>query len=417
MSRIIDKAFDASRKIVRSIFKGSPNLITSADLNRQMEAFKYQLDQLDEKTGMVSDIRVEHSVASGTLTLSYNVSFLRFKGCEFNVATTSPVTMDINFTNSAPTAYLCLIADKKTVTYDDDSTHEIAGAKFADGTSMPAANQIVYENERIVLTHALSSLNNLVGVIGVFQLSEETGAAIFKGNFMPESTSLKMSGGGIIVDYNKNLAGAVNNGKSYDEAFSILENRANNLVTNWTYLTDDTGRGSNISFKLQNGVMYLNLPAQDISLNVTKMGAFLAYLGSFPSEVNSLLNAMFKGLNIPTYNKFNPGGLSDSDWIPYGDFGTFPVFSPYQVVSDDPIVEAFPKYGLAKISLVALYGGENNGFSGLGIAAYIDHIIEFSSNGKTTYIEGPVNWLSVASPAAHIYVPRIFGVLPLPGKF
>lgn len=415
MSRIIDKAFDASKKIIRSIFKGSPNLITSADLNRQMEAFKYQLDQLDDKTGILSDIEITHSLSAGTLSVSYTFSYIRFKGCSFSPAVSS---LNTNLTNSAPTAYLCLVADKRTVTYDEDSTHDIAGAKFSDGTSMPAANQVVYENEQLVLTHALSSLGNLVGIIGVFQLSEETGNVILKKNTILENSSLSMGSGGVISEVNSNLSGAVSSGKSYDEAFSILENRANNLVTNWTYLTDNTGSGdSSISFKLQNGVMYLNLPAQDISLTVTRVGAYLGYLGSFPSEVASLLNAMFKGLNIPTYNRFNSGGVSDPNWIPYGDFGTFPVFSPYQAASEEPVVvEAFPKYGLAKISLVALYSGENE-FSELAIAVYIDHIIEFSSDGKTTYIEGPVNWLSLGPSDAHIYVPRIFGVLPLPGKF
>ena len=49
MSKIVDKVFDAGKKIIRSVFLGSPNLFTTSDLNRQIEAIKYQLDSLDDK--------------------------------------------------------------------------------------------------------------------------------------------------------------------------------------------------------------------------------------------------------------------------------------------------------------------------------------------------------------------------------
>lgn len=411
MSRIIDKAFDASKKIIRSIFKGSPNLITSADLNRQMEAFKYQLDQLDDKTGILSDIEITHSLSAGTLSVSYTFSYIRFKGCSFSPAVRP---LNTNLTNSAPTAYLCLVADKKTVTYDEDSTHDIAGAKFSDGTSMPAANQIIYENEQLVLTHALSSLGNLVGVIGVFQLSEETGNVILKKNIILENSSLSMGSGGVISEINPNLSGAISSGKSYDEAFSILENRANNIVTGWRFLTDGQGGDTNISFRIQNGVMYLNLPSQELSMVVSRMGGVVLLLGEFPSDIIDRINSMFSSLNMTTNNKFNSGGLSSLDFIPYGEFGTFPIFSPYQEANEETTtLEHYPKYGFAKISLIAQYG---NNLS-VGIGMYVDHFIEFSSDGKVTFNEGPVDWLALQSPTAVVHVPRIFGVIPLPGKF
>ena len=46
MSKIVTKAFDATKKVVRSIFRGSPNLLTSSDLNRQFEALKHQIDEV-----------------------------------------------------------------------------------------------------------------------------------------------------------------------------------------------------------------------------------------------------------------------------------------------------------------------------------------------------------------------------------
>ena len=46
MSAIIDKVYDATKRIYKSVFKGAPNLITTADLNRQMSAFQAQLENL-----------------------------------------------------------------------------------------------------------------------------------------------------------------------------------------------------------------------------------------------------------------------------------------------------------------------------------------------------------------------------------
>lgn len=169
MSKILEKAFDASKKIIRSIFNGSPNLITTSDLNRQFEALKHQADKLDEKTGfLIEGGNLGFKLEGSTLKVDLVYDTMEYKGCSFDPDQTTIV--ETNFTASAPYAYFCLVADKETLTYDTDVTHEIAGAKFADGTSMRAADQIVYKNERFVLTHSVESLNNLVGIIAFFKL-------------------------------------------------------------------------------------------------------------------------------------------------------------------------------------------------------------------------------------------------------
>lgn len=227
MSKILAKAFDASKKIIRSVFLGSPNIFTSSDLNRQIEAIKYQLDQLDEKLGFLSDISFDCSLTDGSLKVTYTYSYLEFKGCSFSP---SIVPLSINFTASAPTVYVCLAANVTSVTYDDDASHEISGAKFENGTSMPAANQLVYRDETIVLTHSLSSISNLVGVLAVINKSS-TGTLILKPNVVSkESSALLSAGGGVITDFNANVRGAVTNGTPYDEAFSKLQYQLNRGV-------------------------------------------------------------------------------------------------------------------------------------------------------------------------------------------
>lgn len=175
MSRIISKAFDASKKIVRSIFRGSPNLLTSSDLNRQIEALKYQIDKLEERTNVDTDLDINVVSVSahkrnledptGTIKdsenrVTFTLGYMRFKGCLFT-PTVSPMTISIR-ENEQKKMYIHLVAEKKIVTYEDDFSHEISGAKFEDGSSMPAADNEVYFNEKIVCTENKNEPNSLV---------------------------------------------------------------------------------------------------------------------------------------------------------------------------------------------------------------------------------------------------------------
>lgn len=225
MSKILEKAFDASKKIIRSVFKGSPNLITTSDLNRQFEALKYQVDKLDEKTGFVitgSRTGLTYSLKSSTLNVTASYEGLIFKGCLF-----SPTKKDltINLTSSAPYAYLCLVADSEEVTYATDNSHDIAGAKFEDGTSMASANQLRYKNEDYVLVHSYSSVDNLVGVLVKFTLKNEN--VIIDENTIYDGDSLcfdrgnkikdlSLSGGSSIGDYPYGV------GDSYEDVFKKI---------------------------------------------------------------------------------------------------------------------------------------------------------------------------------------------------
>ena len=237
MSKILDKAFDASKKIIRSIFLGSPNLLTSSDLNRQIEAIKSQLDQIEDRVGFTSDMGVSASLSSGVASVTYVYSYLECKGCSFK-PTGGGTPLTINLTKSAPKAYLCLAADREIITYEDDFSHEIAGAKFSDGSSMAAANQMVYKNESIVLTHATGSVSNLVGVLAVIELTE-TNTIVIRRNYVAKIDSLPMdtlNRRRVILDYDNSLTGNIANNDPYDVAFSKLQNR---LILLGTQLLQD----------------------------------------------------------------------------------------------------------------------------------------------------------------------------------
>ena len=220
MSKILGKAFDATKKIFRSIFMGSPNLITAPDLNRQIEALKFQLDQLDDKVGVYSDFSVGYDFSGTTLTVTPDYSYLQFKGCSFQPELTP---MSINLTESAPEAFLCLVADSELVTYDTDFSHDIAGAKFEDGTSMAAANQMVYKNERLVLSHTLLGLDNLVGILYYFIVDPTIEDVFTRNNCVDRFSSVLLKSNSNISLYQKGFKTDIKAGVSYDSAINSLD--------------------------------------------------------------------------------------------------------------------------------------------------------------------------------------------------
>lgn len=423
MSRIIEKAFDATKKIFRSVFIGSPNLITSSDLNRQLEAIKYQLDQLDDKVGVLSDFSLSYLLDMGTISVTVDYSYIEYKGCSFSPEKTP---LSLNLTPSAPVAYICLVATKETVTYDTDFTHDIAGAKFADGTSYPAANQLVYKNEEFLITHSVVGVSNLLGILAVMELSTN-GNVVVRNNCILKNSSVIMGSSGVIQNIRPELSGDIKIGTSYEDAFSILNNRFNNLCPQWrklTYLDQSSGvaveKDTDIDFRIMNGMMYINMLSQKYNRFTSRMGASFVELGLFPSDIRDEILSYFRSLNLNTYNRFQSGGYGSYNFIPFGCFGDFPVYQPYQEESSEPIViRSFPAFGRAKVCLALTYGSEDPSFvTDVVLGMYIDSLYRVSDLNKSwEFIESPVDWNFLQTPTGHVYIPRFFGVTPLTGNY
>lgn len=195
MAQIVAKAFDATKRIVRSVFLGSPNLFTTSDVNRQIEAFKYQLDQLDDKVGVLSDISWSISdLGSNNYRLTPTFTYLKTKGCDFT-SIVSASALDVNLVADTP-LYICLFGQTETVTYSDDATHEIAGAKFEDNTSKPAANQIRYKAStvQIAATTTPESAANLIAVLAVMNIDLDQTNYTFKKNTITNEQSALLAG-------------------------------------------------------------------------------------------------------------------------------------------------------------------------------------------------------------------------------
>jgi hypothetical protein len=237
MSAILDKPFSAIQRIARTIFRGTPNLFTTSDLNRQIEALKYQLDRIESQdyAGFVENLSLavlrSSSGTGNTITatvspVSSGKMYVTVRGCKFDLGSASISVAKSAISNGQ---YACLIlrVSSSTVTFADDPTHEIAGAKFADNTAMAAADQVVYSEGELMLVGA-DSINpdTDVAILAVIKAIPTSGAPsgvfVLK-NFTSENLGFLIKRELLrIEDFNPTQTGTIQAGMRYDEALSIL---------------------------------------------------------------------------------------------------------------------------------------------------------------------------------------------------
>lgn len=226
MSRIIEKPFDAAKKVIRSIFRGAPNVITTSDLNRQIEALKEQMDMMCDCIGCAFSQNLKISIGNvdtngdgDLMSVSVRVESIDggeevdvwIKGVLFKFPTTA---LSLYKDHVAERFYLVVTASKRLVTYADDFTHDISGAKFADGSSLPAADNYVITDEKLELVEDIPE--NTLAVLARFEFPKKfvekvdfynyfyTGKGLYKGadeNFFYTQKSIsRAKGHGICPD-------------------------------------------------------------------------------------------------------------------------------------------------------------------------------------------------------------------------
>lgn len=424
MSKIIEKAFDASKKIFRSVFLGSPNLITSPDLNRQLEAFKYQLDQLDEKVGFLSDWNPTLHYESGTLEITYKFTYLEFKGCSFNPSNKGQLA-SVYLDKSNP-IYIGVKADKELVTYDSDFTHEVAGAKFEDGTSLPAANQWVYKNDQLFVATINNIPANVVGIISKISLADD-GYLVVQDNFVPKDSSVLLRDSTLIRKLYPTSSGDLHIGMTHDEAFGIINNRANpKMVVTWENFVRYDFEGNvdatlSSQYKIANNNLCIFMDRQRITQITTRYGALFTRLGEFKEPIKTQLINYFKKMGFegqePNYSE---SGLSSGGFIPFGTFGTFTIHSPYGTTSSGDTV--YPMLGQLTICLMLDYNNddpEDTGIANVYLGGYITSLVETAADyadwnfGVPPIDFMPLNRLS--SSKAGAFIPSFYGSIQLPG--
>lgn len=160
MANIIEKAFDVSKNIVRTIFLGRPNLFTTSDLNRQIQAFKYQMDSIENRLGAESDMEISFdSTGNQTRCKVMKGTYFRVNGLNIPLPNPSDVFgVDATYGTEC---YFYVWGNFARKTYTNDPTHEIAGAKFSDGTSMPAADQLVLGDVHYAMTDDIGDITRV----------------------------------------------------------------------------------------------------------------------------------------------------------------------------------------------------------------------------------------------------------------
>lgn len=155
MSNIIAKPFSWANKIVRAVFRGSPNLITTSDLNRQIEALKKEMFVLQQGLGVIISDFVAAVTSGSTSPVRSTIytmgSYVICGGVKFELSLVNTYQLD-----AGADVQLRLYAKKNLVTYSDDFSKTISGAKFEDGTSQPAADHYVYSDPKVVLVNSTS---------------------------------------------------------------------------------------------------------------------------------------------------------------------------------------------------------------------------------------------------------------------
>ena len=161
MANIIAKAFDATKKIAKTIFKGSPNLFTADDLNLQLAVIKEQLDWLERKAIPYVDGQAEAGATLSGTKAGFTVQFydstcflyaygskVDIEEIDYKMGLNGKYTTDIDSNDVGKELYLVVTADSAIT---NDKT--ITGANFSDGTTIDAAEHYVYTNFKIQCMH------------------------------------------------------------------------------------------------------------------------------------------------------------------------------------------------------------------------------------------------------------------------
>lgn len=153
MGNIITKAFDATKRVAQAVFNGKPNVFTTNDLNRVMEANRFAFDMLGKTTLPIAGMVVTPRINSGVWSLVVDVyadtdaygPYVITHGAKFKI-NAGEYTLSMSTANNGKALYLVgICAGKSLVTFNSDISHDTSGATFSDGTSTPAADHYVYD--------------------------------------------------------------------------------------------------------------------------------------------------------------------------------------------------------------------------------------------------------------------------------
>ena len=409
MANIIEKAFDASKNIVRTIFLGKPNLFTTSDLNRQIEAFKYQMNSIENRLGAESDMEISFSSTESRVSCSVTKgTYFRVNGLNIPLPNPSDVFgVDANYGTEC---YFYVWGNFARKTYTNDPTHEIAGAKFSDGTSMPAADQLILGDVHYAMTDDLGDITRgdnefsfLIAKMNVPNISDK----YIRLNYKKVGSSVMMDSDNTLEfiaqqeqdheddplkvgdDFNTCMNKLISKDSVRKREISQLSNRFSPYLTNTAWKQNANG---NISFeyRIYNGFLYLHVNSYDCTVVTSRVGTTIFASASFEAEDTTRLMLHFSKIGYGS----RANNLEDKIFMPIGSCTLMGDIS-FGSESSDGHVIGYGEYGLSMTK-------GPSGIVSLSVNAHITAVTIYRTDGTKAVISGLVDALSVRGSKFHL---------------
>lgn len=436
MSAIKPKTYHPKHRIKRAVFKGSPSLFTTADLNRQIEALQEQMTSLERRMGFphtcTLSVVLKDKEPKATLTLVGGK--LRCFGSELAVRDTSlEVTLDSpEYTGDL---YIQGALTEHSVDYGDlDNTSEISGAFFEDGTSKPAATHIVFDNV-VTISASAEEDPNKVTLFRVFFEGKKTPRVYNYGAWKGSFTSDAVGHAGITpihqkqAELEKDLAttkksikslNAIEEGwRRLDYTFAIPSNEYNSGTTTSSRLFD-------YFIRRYGDILYVLGMAEitDVGKENWNNGAFIGglldemYKPNYRSDSTPQVWNFFKDINSRAGAPYNSINLS-IDWSVQM---MVPLHNIRVAVKTQKEISGVAKgetiYGTFSYGIVRIVNPQretdSQGFPNTHYAIG-GFFVDFDIPNKINFYGKHFNkfWEEIGTPDVKIFLPGLQFILPL----
>jgi microcystin-dependent protein len=302
MASITPKLFNAAEKIYRTIFKGKPSIFSVEDLNRQLDAIYYANNIVSRHLGPIRNnwvftAQTTFNSTTNTLTVTsaavstVNVALtatIHYKGVSFDVPPSSfSNIVQVGQTSSAtllPSLSLFLIA--KPTLVDFATNNVLSGLTSTDYPgALPAADNIVYGNERLVLANDPQNVTLAQGeeIIGVI-------ASIVPTELVDNSGNINTN---YVIRYNAStvqelciLAGGLQLSQSNTLGnFTFADNRS---IIDWAHYLMDY-----LKFELSN----INYVLSNLNTLVTQLGTAVTALQNNFTQLSNTVTTLQSTVN------------------------------------------------------------------------------------------------------------------------
>lgn len=321
MSKIISRAFDPSKRVIRTIFQPHPSLLTANDLNR---AFEQHL-QAEKDFHSLVGVRVNRpqgaaTVNSDNLSVSFSCDGMEYAGAHINGFSYEGST----YLPVGGSATLYADFTERKVTQADDLT--ISGAQFEDGTVMASADHEVIAGVSLGFTD-----NGGIPLIKFNRLSQDKLQVVR--NYLDAGKSILTSiGEGALVGIDLEKGTTVEDGMTYNQAIANINNYLHDEEA-YTNSVECSEGDCNLSFTLHKSFGQLSVGCLGgvVNFGVPRNSMFHTQVCGFSTAYNNAMEGYCFPAGKPSasFGKMNYGssfGEYDCQFLPIGEVFSYTGF-------------------------------------------------------------------------------------------